>query len=67
MSSDKGLLVLSRRVGETLMIELDDQLVEVTVLGIKGSQVRIGTKADRSVAVNREEIYDRIKSEEIDK
>lgn len=49
------------------MIELDDQLVEVTVLGIKGSQVRIGTKADRSVAVNREEIYDRIKSEEIDK
>ena len=55
------MLVLTRRVGETLMI--GDE-VTVTVLGVKGSQVRIGVNAPREVAVHREEIYERIKAEE---
>ncbi|MAM71818.1 MAG: carbon storage regulator [Gammaproteobacteria bacterium] len=52
------MLILTRRVGETLMIGDD---VTVTVLGVKGNQVRIGVNAPKDVAVHREEIYDRIK------
>jgi carbon storage regulator len=55
------MLILTRRVGETLMIGED---VTVTVLGVKGNQVRIGVNAPRDVAVHREEIFDRIKREE---
>ncbi len=55
------MLILTRRVGETLMI--GDE-VTVTVLGVKGNQVRIGVNAPRDVAVHREEIYDRIKNEQ---
>ena len=55
------MLILTRRVGETVMIGND---VTVTVLGVKGNQVRIGVNAPRDVAVHREEIYDRIKREE---
>ena len=55
------MLVLTRRINETLMI--GDE-VTVTVLGIKGNQVRIGVNAPREVAVHREEIYERIKAEE---
>jgi len=51
------MLILTRRVGETLMI---GEHVSVTVLGVKGNQVRIGVNAPREVAVHREEIYDRI-------
>ena len=54
------MLILTRRVGETLMVGDD---ITVTVLGVKGNQVRIGVNAPRDVAVHREEIYDRIKSE----
>ena len=54
------MLILTRRVGETLMI--GDE-VTVTVLGVKGNQIRIGVNAPREVAVHREEIYDRIKAE----
>ena len=54
------MLILTRRVGETLMI--GDQ-VSVTVLGVKGNQVRIGVNAPRNVSVHREEIYDRIQRE----
>lgn len=54
------MLILTRRTGETLMIGED---VSVTVLGVKGNQVRLGITAPRSVAVHREEIYERIKRE----
>ncbi len=54
------MLILTRRIGETLMI--GDE-VKVTVLGVKGNQVRIGVDAPRDVSVHREEIYDRIKEE----
>ena len=54
------MLILTRRVGETLMV--GDE-VTVTVLGVKGNQVRIGVNAPKDVAVHREEIYERIKRE----
>ncbi|HEY3644729.1 MAG TPA: carbon storage regulator CsrA [Gammaproteobacteria bacterium] len=55
------MLILTRRVGETLMI--GDE-VTVTVLGVKGNQVRLGVNAPRTVAVHREEIYERIRREQ---
>ncbi len=51
------MLILTRRVGESLMV---GEEITVTVLGIKGSQVRIGIDAPRDVAVHREEIFNRI-------
>ena len=55
------MLILTRRVGETVMI--GDE-VTVTVLGVKGNQVRIGVNAPKTVAVHREEIFERIKREQ---
>ncbi len=55
------MLILTRRVGETVIIGNE---VTVTVLGVKGNQERIGVNAPKDVAVHREEIYERIKREE---
>ncbi|MES0872538.1 carbon storage regulator CsrA [Sinimarinibacterium thermocellulolyticum] len=54
------MLILTRRVGETVVIGDD---IEITVLGVKGNQVRIGVKAPRDVAVHRQEILERIRRE----
>lgn len=54
------MLILTRRTGETVMIGHD---VTMTVLGVKGNQVRIGINAPKSVPVHREEIYERIRAE----
>ena len=56
------MLILTRRVGETLMI--GDE-VSVTVLGVKGNQVRLGVNAPRDISVHREEIYERIRAEQL--
>lgn len=56
----KTMLILTRRVGESLIIGDD---VVVNVLGVKGNQVRIGVDAPKDVTVHREEIYDRIQAE----
>lgn len=57
------MLILSRRIGEAIVIGEDDTLVTVTVLGVKGGQVRLGVNAPKSVSVHREEIFERIKNE----
>lgn len=61
------MLILTRRIGESLMIgdesETINGLITVTVLGVKGNQVRMGIKAGKEVPVHREEIFNRIKSE----
>ena len=54
------MLILTRRVGETIMVGDD---VTISVLGVKGNQVRIGVNAPKEVSVHREEIYMRIQNE----
>ena len=54
------MLILTRRVGETIMIGSD---ITVTVLGVKGNQVRLGINAPKNVAVHREEVFERISRE----
>lgn len=58
------MLILTRRVGESLMV--GDE-VTITVLGVKGNQVRIGVNAPKDVGVHREEIYQRIQREKLSK
>jgi carbon storage regulator len=55
------VLILTRRVGETITI---GENVKVMVLGVKGNQVRVGIDAPKEIAVHREEIYERIKNEQ---
>jgi carbon storage regulator len=57
------MLILTRRLNETLMIGNE---ITVTVLGVKGNQVRLGVNAPKSVAVHREEVFDRIENERRD-
>jgi carbon storage regulator len=57
------MLILTRRVGEAVVI---GEEVTVTVLGVKGNQVRIGVNAPKTVSVHREEIFERIKNEQKD-
>jgi carbon storage regulator len=56
------MLILTRKIGESLMVGED---VTVTVMGVKGNQVRIGIKAPRDVEVHREEVYDRVQQEKM--
>jgi carbon storage regulator len=56
------LLILTRKIGESLMIGAE---VTVTVMAVKGNQVRIGINAPKDVVVHREEVYDRVKHEQI--
>jgi carbon storage regulator len=60
IQGERSMLILTRRVGQTLHI---GDHVQVTVLGIQGSQVRIGVNAPKNVAVHRREIYERIQHE----
>jgi carbon storage regulator len=57
------MLILTRRVGKTLMV---GEEITVTVLGVRGNQVRIGINAPKDVPVHREEIYERVKQEEVE-
>jgi len=54
------MLILTRRVGESVMVGTE---VIVTVLGVKGNQVRLGVNAPKEIAVHREEIYERVQEE----
>ena len=55
------MLILTRRIGESIMI---DDVTQVTVLGVKGNQVRVGVQAPKSIPVHREEIYEKICNEQ---
>ena len=57
------MLILTRRVGESLIIGDD---IVINILGVKGNQIRIGINAPKEVSVHREEIYNRIQAEKVD-
>ncbi|GAD62051.1 carbon storage regulator CsrA [Aquipseudomonas alcaligenes] len=57
------MLILTRRISETLIIGEGDDAIRVQILGVNGSQVRVGIDAPKHIAVHREEVYDRIQAE----
>jgi carbon storage regulator len=57
------MLILTRRISETLIIGEGDDAIRVQILGVKGNQVRVGVDAPKHIAVHREEVYDRIQAE----
>ena len=57
------MLILTRRISEKVLVDLNGKIVKVSVLGIKGNQVRLGFDAPKEVVVHREEIYERIQAE----
>jgi len=58
------MLILSRKINEVLVIETPaGELIEITVLDVKGNQVRIGTSAPKDISVNREEVLERLQDE----
>jgi len=59
------MLVLSRKCGERVVVSLNGEAVTIEIVNIKGAQVRVGIEAPRHVAVHREEIWDRIVSEQL--
>ncbi len=59
------MLILTRRVSETLVIGEGENVVTVTVLGVKGNQVRIGVEAPKHIPVHREEVFERIQAEKL--
>jgi carbon storage regulator len=56
------MLILTRRIGETLMIGTE---VSVTIVGVNGNQVKLGINAPREIEVHREEVYDRVQKEKL--
>lgn len=58
------MLILTRRINETIIIGDDKNKVEVKILDIRGNQVRLGLKAEKDVPIHRQEVYDRIKAAE---
>jgi len=61
------MLVLSRKCGERVVVSLNGEAVTIEIVNIKGTQVRLGIVAPKHIAVHREEIWDRIVSEQIDR
>lgn len=57
------MLILSRHVGETIYIGEGDRRIQVTVLGVRGTHVRIGIDAPRDIEVHREEVYERLREQ----
>jgi carbon storage regulator CsrA len=59
------MLILTRKPEQTIVI--GDKQIEITILGVQGNQVKLGIKADKSVSVHREEIYNKIQEQQLDK
>lgn len=59
-----GMLILTRKIGESIVIGEGKEKVDITILNVRGNQIRVGINADKSISVHREEVFNRIKAEE---